>query len=131
MRIFFDENLPEDVAEALNLLCKSRYPDIEIISTKKAFGCGISDEDLIPLIANEKGILVSFDKGFTRKAVNYTQCTEQKVSIISVQLPKGLNCYWEIVKTLIKYWEKIMQEINSLTPPYCLKVTPRSLTRLN
>jgi hypothetical protein len=61
MKIYLDENLSEYVADALNLLSKGYFPNIEVLSTKKAFGRSVADEVSIPIIGREGSILITQD----------------------------------------------------------------------
>lgn len=130
MLIFLDENLSEYVAEALNLLNRGYFPDVEVISTKKQPGQGVPDEELIPYISTQKGIIVTRDKGIANTQIHYELCQKYNVSVISIKLTKGSKRHWDMVKLLIKNWELIIKKVNSLNPPFNLSVTPRGVIRI-
>ena len=66
IRIYLDENLSEYLAEALNSLSRGYYSDVEVHSTKKVFGKGVTDEELIPGIGHNSGILITRDFNIAR-----------------------------------------------------------------
>jgi hypothetical protein len=70
-QIYLDENLSEYVADALNSLRKGYFSGIEVLSTKKAFGKGTPDEDLIPAIGKARGILITRDVNILRTRMQY------------------------------------------------------------
>ena len=129
MDIFLDENLSEYVAQALSLLCKDYFPDIKVISTKVEMK-GATDPELIPYISRKNGILLTLDKGIAHNQVHYQLCKENKVAVIYIKLEKGSQRYWDLIKFLIKHWEKIIEEIRTLNPPYVLRVSRNYVTKL-
>jgi hypothetical protein len=80
-RIYPDENLSEYVADALNSLSKGYFPEIEVVSTKKAFGKGTPDEDLIPAIGKARGILITRDVNILRTRMQYQLCRKHKLGV--------------------------------------------------
>ena len=130
MRIFLDENLSEYVAQALNLLSKDYFPDIEVVSTKIEIGRGAPDEVIIPFVGKEKGILVTFDKGIAQSQVHYQLCKENNVAVISLKLEKGSKRFWDIIVFLIKHWEKIIKEVKAHNPPYIVRVGRKYVVKL-
>jgi hypothetical protein len=130
MRIFLDENLSEYVAEALNLLSKDYFPDIEVVSTKIEIGKSATDEVIIPFVGKEKGALLTLDKGIAQSQVHYQLCKENRVAVISIRLEKGSKRYWDVIKFLIKHWEKIIENVRTHNPPYIVRVGRNYVKRL-
>lgn len=130
MRIFFDENLSEYVAQAFNLLSKDYFPDIEIVSTKIEIGRGAIDEVIIPFIGRERGVLLTLDKGIAHSQVHYQLCKENKVAVISIKLEKGSQRFWDMIIFLIKHWEKIIEKVKTLNSPYIIRVGRKYVTKL-
>ena len=101
MRIYLDENLSKYIAEALNLLNKVQFPNIEVFSTIEIFGRGVPDEDLIPKIGNEGSMLITRDLNIKKQQLQYELCKKYNLGIFFLDLPKNQNKHWDIVKLLI------------------------------
>ena len=127
MRIFLDENLSEHVADALNSLNKGYFPDVEVISTKIAIGIGEPDEIVIPRIAGQNGILVTRDYDIKRTRSQFALCKQHGLGIIFIRLPKNDNRHWELVKALIKHWQKIITSCSSRQKPFAFRLDPHDL----
>ncbi len=123
--IFLDENLSEHVATALNLLCKGYFPDVNVESTKNAFGKGVADEIIIPGIGKQKGFFITKDIKISRRDAQYELCKEYKLGVFFLHLPKGMNRHWEIVKLLIDKWDEIIDTINKKSRPFGYEVSTR------
>ena len=122
MKIYLDENLSEYVAEALNLLSKGYFPNIEVLSTKKAFGRGVADEDLIPIIGKEGSILITQDFNIKRRSSQFDLCREYGLSVFFLVMQKNQTRHWEIVKTLIEHWEDITLKAQKEAKPFAYMV---------
>jgi PIN like domain len=122
MKIYLDENLSEYVADALNLLSKGYFPNIEVLSTKKAFGRGVADEDLIPIIGKEGSILITQDFNIKRRNPQFDLCREYGLSVFFLVMPKNQNRHWEIVKILIEHWEDITFKAQKEAKPFAYMV---------
>lgn len=63
--IYIDENLPPALAKGLQTLQdplnKKERRDIRVLSIKEVLGSGAKDEDWIPKIGKEKGIVITQD----------------------------------------------------------------------
>jgi hypothetical protein len=124
MKIYLDENLSEYVADALNLLNKGYFSEIEVLSTKKEFGRGVADEDLIPLIGKEGSILITQDFNIKRRNPQFDLCRECGLSVFFLVMPKNQNRHWAIVKTLIDHWEDITLKANKEAKPFAYLIKP-------
>ncbi len=126
MRIFLDENLSEYVAEALNLLNRGYFPNIEVVSTKyvEGLGKGAEDEEILPFIGKEQGVLISRDRDFARVQAIASLCKEHNVPVVFIRLPEGSDRLWDLVRLLIEHWEKII-EIMTSRKPYSIRLRVR------
>ena len=122
MKIYLDENLSEHIADALNLLGKGYFLNIEVLSTKKAFGRGIADEVLIPQIGKESAILITQDYNIKRRSPQFDLCREHGLSLFFLVMPKNQNGHWAIVKTLIEHWEEITLKAQKEAKPFAYLV---------
>lgn len=106
-QIYLDENLSEYVADALNSLSKGYFSEIEVLSTKKAFGKGTPDEDLIPAIGKARGILITRDVNILRTRMQYQLCRKHKLGVFFLKLSKGSQDHWSMVTLLVHHWRGI------------------------
>jgi predicted nuclease of predicted toxin-antitoxin system len=94
MIFYFDENLNKKVAEALDILDM----DNTIKSVKNEFE-GKLDLDLIPLLAKEEAILITFDKKMRRLQSERKSLENNKMIVFFLaSYPTG----WDFVKLIIK-----------------------------
>jgi PIN like domain len=120
MNIYLDENLSEYVADALNSLCKGHFRDIEVFSTKRAFGKGVLDEDLIPQIGEQMGILITRDVAIHRTRSQYELCKSYNLGIWF--LPQTQVSHWQLVKLLISHWDEIVETSQKAKRPFAYKL---------
>jgi len=106
-QIYLDENLSEYVADALNSLSKGYFPEIEVLSTKKTFGKGTPDEELIPEIGETRGILITRDVNIFRTRMQYQLCRKHKLGVFFLKLSKGSQDHWSMVTLLVNHWREI------------------------
>lgn len=122
--IYFDENMSEYWAEALDLLSKKDFMDVCVKSTKFVFGIGAADEEIIPKIGNEGGILITKDLNIHRTRLQAQLCEEHKVGVFFLKMPKGQDKQWEIVKLLVYNWEDIVSKTNKEKRPFSFRFKP-------
>lgn len=125
MNIYLDENLSEYVADALNSLNKGYFNHITVISTKVAFGKGVPDEEIIPEIGKDNGILITKDFNIRRIHAQFDLCKEFKIGIIFLKPQKGSDKHWEIIKLLINNWENIIELTENPKFPFAYEIPMR------
>jgi len=109
--IYLDENLSEYVADALNSLNKGYFVNFKVFSTKNKFGRGAKDEDIIPTVGAESGILITKDIKIQKTRLQYDLCKQHKLGMFFLKLTSNKVTHWEIVKLLILNWERIIEII--------------------
>jgi len=126
MRIYLDENLSEYVAQGLQLLSKSHYKDIEVLSTKQDvdLGPGVKDPDLIPIVAKKHGVLITKDIRM-RTTLLFALCQQYKLGIFFLKMPSGKEAHWDIVRVLIENWDEIVKHTLKERRPFAFVVKPR------
>ena len=122
MKIYLDENLSKYVAEALNLLNKGYFPNIEVASTIDVFGRGAPDETLIPEIGNEGSMLITKDFNIKKTQLQFELCKRYNLGIFFITLPKNQDKHWDIVKLLIHNWEEIIQKAGRDKRPFAYRI---------
>lgn len=125
MKIYLDENLSKYIAEALNLLNKVQFPNIEVFSTIEIFERGVADEILIPKIGNEGSMLITKDLNIKKRSPQYELCKQYNLGIFFIDLPKNQNKHWDIVKLLIHNWEEIVQKAGREKLPFAYRIKPK------
>jgi hypothetical protein len=121
-KIYLDENLSEHVAEALNNLSKGYFNDVEVLSTKKAFERGATDETIIPGIGKAKGIWITRDENIYRIEEQYKLCKKYKLGVFILKLSKGRQDHWSMVLLLIQHWRDIVELIRKEKRPFGYQV---------
>src|SRR5687768_3966484 len=98
IEIYFDENLSQYVADALNSLSKGHFPNVTVFSTKTKFGKGVPDETIIPSIGESGGVLITKDINIPRTQMQYQLCKNYKLGVFFLKPSKGMGKHWEVVK---------------------------------
>ena len=122
MNIYLDENLSEYVADALNFLNKGYFQNVSVVSTKHRFGKGKADEEIIPPVGSEGSILITRDLNIKKTKLQYELCKKYNLGVFFIDLPKGENKHWELVKSLIYHWEDIIDKSLHHKKPFSFRV---------
>jgi len=123
--IFLDENLSEYVADALNALNKGYFNDVLVHSTKIKFGKARPDEEIIPSIGLQNGVLITKDINIYKTRLQYQLCEQYKIGVFFLKMQKGLDRHWEIVKLLINSWEEILDKLAKEKRPFGYEIPLR------
>jgi hypothetical protein len=131
VKIFIDENLPKQLAIGLNELQKPQNSkdgvEIEVLSIKEVFGQGALDEDWIPQVGLENGIVITQDFRIQTQKHQKELYIKHNVGILFFSPPsKSGFSYWEMVKLLISRWEEIKQIIKKNKVPFAFRSSARS-----
>ncbi len=102
MIFYFDENIPPQIARAINLLDKNN----EIYTVKDKYQ-GLKDLELIPKLAEEKAVLITFDKNMRKNRAERTALEQNKMIVFF--FATQIKDYWDFVKLNIKIWKKITE----------------------
>ena len=129
-KVYIDENLPSQLAKGLHelQLPQNKRDDIEIqvLSIKEIFGQGEQDEDWIPKVGAENGIVITQDYRIQTQRHQKELYLEYGVGILFFNPPsKGGFPYWDLVKLVINRWEEIKQIIRKEKPPFAFRCTAR------
>lgn len=132
IHIYLDENLSEHVADALNSLSTGYFKDVKVSSTIPVFGRGAKDEDIIPEIGKEKGILITRDLNIYRVQIQNQLCKDHAIGVFFIKLPKGQDKHWELVKLLLNNWEEILLTAARAKAPFAYRIkTKGKMEKLN
>lgn len=123
--------MPSKLAEGLNLLQQPLNGrddvEIQILSIKDEFGKGAKDEEWIPMIGANSGIVITQD--FRIQTLKHQRELYQRhgVSIFFVSPPsKSGFTYWEMVKLIIDRWDEIRKILRKNKPPFAFRCTSRT-----
>ena len=122
--IYFDENLSHYWAQAFDLLSKVHFQEISVKHTSERFGRGTADEDIIPAIGQEGGILITKDLNIRRVRLQAQLCEAHKLGVFFLKMPTGQDTSWEIIKVLTINWEYIVDKVQKEKHPFAFRLKP-------
>lgn len=129
-KIYIDENMPPQLAHALNILQQAlntkENVQIEVLSIKDVFGQGALDEEWIPKVGAENGIVITQDFRIQSQRHQRELYMNSGVGILFLNPPsKGGFGYWEMVKKLIHEWEDIKKIVRKNKAPFAFRATSK------
>lgn len=129
-KIYIDENLPKQLAVGLNELQQPMNARdgmaIEVLSIKEVYGQGAKDEEWIPKVGKESGIVITQDYRIQTQRHQKELYINSEVGILFLNPPsKGGFSYWEMVKQLVNRWEEIKTIVKKNQPPFAFRCTPK------
>lgn len=125
-KIYIDENMPSQLAHGLHTLQQPQNSkdgiEIEVLSIKEVFGQGALDEDWIPKVGAEKGIVITQDFRIQSQKHQRELYIECGVGILFLNPPsnKGFS-YWDLVKKLISEWDDIKKIVRKNKTPFAYR----------
>lgn len=129
-KIYIDENMPSQLAHGLHTLQQPQNNkdqlEIEVLSIKDVFGQGALDEDWIPKVGAENGIVITQDFRIQSQKHQRKLYIENGVGILFLNPPsKNGFSYWDMVKKLIDEWEDIKKIVRKNKTPFAFRATAR------
>jgi hypothetical protein len=125
LKIYIDENMAPQIARALNVvqehLNSEEKKAIEVISLKDAFHEGIKDEEWIPIIGKQNGIVITQDRRIWHSRHQRELYMQYGVGIIFLKSPKTGMTFWQMFKHLIEWWDDIKQIARKNKPPFSFR----------
>ena len=110
LKIYIDENLPRQFAEAFNIiqthLNKTEKKEIIVLSMKD-LNEGASDIEWFNILKNENAIILTQDRNIQRHKHERKAYEENGIGIIFFKQPKGGISFWNSFRHLVKYWDDI------------------------
>ena len=124
-KIFIDENMPPQLAKGLHELQQPQNKrdalEIQVLSIKIEFGEGEKDENWIPKVGKEKGIVITQDFRIQTQRHQKELYLENGIGILFFNPPsKSGFAYWELVKQLVTRWDEIKQIIQKKRTSICI-----------
>ena len=131
MIIYIDENMPPVLAEGLNILQKPLNAKlrevIDVRSLTDEFGRGAKDEEWIPQAGKKDACIITQDYNIHRSRIQKTLCEEYHLGMFFFRAPsKSGFSYWDMVKLIIKHWEKITYIATTENRPFSYRTGSKS-----
>jgi hypothetical protein len=129
--IYIDENLAPQLARGLNELQspqnKRDILNIQVLSIKDIFGQGGKDEDWIPKVGTENGIVITQDLRIQSQRHQKELYIKHGVGILFINPPSKIGfAYWDMVKLLINRWDEIKQIVRKNETPFAFRCTSKT-----
>lgn len=116
-KIYIDENLSPHIAHGLNVLEAAAGEGFEVLSIVDVFGSGAKDEDWIPIVGAENGIVITQDYNIQRTRRQRELFERHNVGIFFFNPPsKSGYTYWEMVEQIVKRWRDIKKKSRNKRP---------------
>lgn len=119
-KIYIDENFAQQLANGLdvfqqhlNMKEKSKF---EVVSVKEKFGQGALDEDWIPKIGKEKGVVITQDLRIHTTRHQYELYKKYELGVFFFKPPSNGYSFWEMVEQIIRRWPEIKKKTNNQRP---------------
>ncbi|HPI30060.1 MAG TPA: hypothetical protein PLB59_10565 [Bacteroidales bacterium] len=130
-KIYIDENMPSQLAKGLHELQQPQNKrdelEIQVLSIKEIYGQGEQDEDWIPKVGKENGIVITQDYRIQTQRHQKELYIENGIGILFFNPPSnGGFSYWEMVKQLVNHWEEIKQIIRKNKVPFAFRCSART-----
>lgn len=125
LKVYIDENIAPQMAHAFHAvqshLNKEEKRSIEVYSIKEAFGKGATDEEWIPKVGKENGIVITQDRRIQQCRHQQELYKSNGVGIIFLKTPKTGMSFWEMFKHLVIWWEKIKSICIKNSTPFAFR----------
>jgi hypothetical protein len=116
-KIYIDENFSHYIAEALHILELPHDEGLEVLSIENAFGKGAKDEDWIPKVGAENGVVITQDHNIHRRKKQRDLYEENGVGVFFfVPSSKTGYSHWQQVELIIRRWQDIKKKCQTPRP---------------
>jgi hypothetical protein len=117
-KIYLDENIASQIAESLNILEYHAREGFEVRTIASVFGQGVPDEDWIPQIGAEQGVVITGDLRIHHNKFQRELYRKHGLGVIFMPPPSKKRGYkfWEQVEQLVKHWQEIRQTCRNERP---------------
>jgi len=127
MKFYFDENISPQIVKALSVLQEPLKEEIEVFSIADAFGKAAADEEWLPEVAKQNGIVITQDINIHRTRHQRELYRNHNIGVIFFRPPKGKGVkYWEMVSKILDAWPEIKRTCERANKPFAYVITPRT-----
>jgi hypothetical protein len=125
MRFYFDENIAPRIARALAIL--TEVDQIEVYSNVDEFKRGVPDEEWIPAVGKNDGIVITQDLNIHRTRHQRELYKKHGVGVVFFKPPKKFGYpYWEMITQILTSWPEILKTVEKAARPFAYVIRPRS-----
>ncbi len=126
MKIYIDENLSPHIAKGLDILEKPLGEGFEVLSIGEIFGRGAKDEDWLPQIGQENGVVITQDLNIQRSRQQRELYKKHNVGVFFLSAPSrnGFS-YWEMVAHIVNRWQDIKKKSRKSLRPFAYRCTAK------
>ena len=127
IKIYFDENMSPYIAEGLNILEQPNNEGFEVKSISKVFGSGVKDNEWIPEVGRENGIVITQDFNIHRTKCLKELYINSGIGVFFFSPPSKTGYkYWEMVQQIIRRWDEMKKYSKKDVKPFAYRCTSRS-----
>jgi len=96
---------------------------VDVYSNREHFGKGTADEEFIPKIAQQHGILITLDYHIHRIEKQAALCRENKIGVFFFRPPKKQPLmYWDIIRWCVNQWGNIISLGKTAQRPFSYEI---------
>lgn len=133
MTILLDENMPPQIARALNLiqeaLNQKNGTQVSVVSIVDQFERGIADEEWIP--SSSGNVILTQDYRIQTTRHQKLLYEQHGLGMIFLKAGKKGLSFMEMTKLLVKHWEEIVSVALSDDLPFAYQLNQRGLKRFS
>lgn len=131
--IYIDENFSHLLAAGFDVfqqhLNSSEKLQFNVLSIKQVFGKGAKDEDWIPVVGKEGGIVITQDLKIQTTRHQNELYKKHNLGVFFFKPPSTGYSFWEMVQELVKHWPEIKKKAAEKRP-FAYRITQRSFEKL-
>lgn len=132
-KIYIDENFSPYLAEGFDVFQKhlnsNERIQFEVLSIKKVFGKGAKDEDWIPEVGKQGGVVITQDLHIHTTRHQNELYKRHNLGVFFFKPPSKGYSFWEMVEKLVKYWPEIKKK-SADKKPFAYRITPKKIEKL-
>jgi hypothetical protein len=132
-KIYIDENFSPYLAEGFDVFQKhlnsNERTQFEVLSIKKEFGKGAKDEDWIPKVGKQGGIVITQDLHIHTTRHQNELYKKHNLGVFFFKPPSTGYTFWEMVEKLVKYWPEIKKKAADKRP-FAFRITSKKIEKL-
>ena len=132
-KIYIDENFSPYLAEGFDVFQKhlnsNERAQFEVLSIKKEFGKGAKDEDWIPNVGKQGGIVITQDLHIHTTRHQNELYKKHNLGVFFFKPPSTGYTFWEMVEKLVKYWPEIKKKASDKRP-FAYRISPKKIEKL-
>ena len=125
MKIYIDENIPRQIAQALNIiqeaLNRKNGTDVQVRSIVDDFKIGAKDEEWLPEVAG--CVVITQDNRIQTTRHQRDLCVAHGVGMVFISAGKKGMTFWEFTQLLIKHWDEILKITHKPKFPFAYRIT--------